>query len=78
MDTIDSHIYKSNLHRLFKDWGSVMDIFHEVKGTLPLVRLIELYPLATNQSICLRNMAEPFSYSDRSADMGDTISMSGL
>lgn len=59
-------------------WGSVTVIFHEVKGALPLVRLTELYPLATNQSICFRNMAEPFSYSDRRADMGDKISMSGL
>lgn len=55
-----------------------MVIFHEIKGALPLVRLIELYPLATNQSICFRNMAEPFSYSDRRADMGDKTSMSGL
>lgn len=55
-----------------------MVIFLEVKGALPLVRLIELYPLATNQSICVKNMAEPFSYSDRRAVMGDKTSMSGL
>lgn len=71
----DTHIYKSSLHHLL---GSVAVIFNEVKGASPLVRLIESYPLAINQSICFKNMAEPFSYSDRRADMGDKASISGL
>ena len=78
MDKIDSHIYKNSLHRLFSNLGLSHGHSPCSRKALPLVRLIEPYPLATNQSICSKNMAEPFSYSDRSADMGDKTSMSGL